>query len=140
MKNKPPKKSKNILAVSLSNHMTQLLTSSRGNSRPYKDFLGTCSRRLSYRISIFSLTTRTLCSSNSPSAIVSACADREIITDTPVSILKSIKNETEIKGMLEANIRSALCHSRLLKWAEDNADTGTISNNIMRFSRYRCFC
>merc|ERR1712131_175338 len=30
-----------------------------------------------------SLTTRTLCSSNSPSAIVSACADKEIITDTP---------------------------------------------------------
>ena len=79
-----------------------------------------------YHISIFSLTTRTLCSSNSPSAIVSACADKEIITDTPVSILKSIKNETEIKGMLEANIRSALCHSRLLKWAEDNADTGMI--------------
>jgi len=71
-----------------------------------------------------SLTTRTLCSSNSPSAIVSACGDKEITSDTPVSILKSIKNETEIKGMLEANIRSALCHSRLLKWAEDNADTG----------------
>ena len=83
-----------------------------------------------YHILIFSLTTRTLCSSNSPSAIVSACADKEIITDTPVSILKSIKNETEIKGMLEANIRSALCHSRLLKWAEDNADTGMILTDL----------
>ena len=26
--------------------------------------------------------------------------------------------------MLEANIRSAICHARLLKWAEDNAGTG----------------
>ena len=45
----------------------------------------------------FSLTTKTLCSGNSPSAIVHACADREVITDTPVGILKSIKNDTEIK-------------------------------------------
>jgi len=71
-----------------------------------------------------SLSTRTLCSGNSPSGIVHACADREVITDTPVSILKSIKNSTEIAGMLEANIRSAICHARLLKWAEDNAGTG----------------
>ena len=111
--------------VLLSSHTIQLLTSSRGKSLfdiicPFLHFHKTHI----YHISIFSLTTRTLCSSNSPSAIVSACADKEIITDTPVSILKSIKNETEIKGMLEANIRSALCHSRLLKWAEDNADTG----------------
>ena len=72
------------------------------------------------------MTTRTLCSGNSPSGIVHACADREVITDTPVSILKSIKNPTEIKGMLEANIRSAICHARLLKWAEDNAGTGKV--------------
>merc|ERR1711970_529874 len=71
-----------------------------------------------------SLSSKTLCSGNSPAGIVQACASREVITDTPVGILKSIKNKTEISGMLEANIRSALCHSKLLKWAEDNAGTG----------------
>ena len=43
-----------------------------------------------------------------------------VITDH----IQSIKNATEIAGMKEANIRSAICHCKLLKWAEDKAGTG----------------
>jgi len=71
-----------------------------------------------------SLTSKVLCSSNSPAAIVSSVASKEVISDTPVSVLKAIKNETEIAGMLLANVRSAVCHVKLLKWAEDNAGSG----------------
>jgi len=71
-----------------------------------------------------SLKTKTLCSSNSPAAIVNILKSKEVISDTPVSLLKAIKNKTEIEGMLLANVRSAVCHVKLLKWAEDNAGTG----------------
>ena len=71
-----------------------------------------------------SLSSKTLCSSNSPAAVVTSLKSREVISDTPVSVLKAIKNKTEIEGMLLANVRSAACHCKLLKWAEDNADTG----------------
>jgi len=71
-----------------------------------------------------SLSSKTLCSSNSPAAIVTLLKSKEVISDTPVSCLKAIKNKTEIEGMLLANVRSAVCHVKLLKWAEDNADTG----------------
>merc|ERR1711970_1314604 len=43
-----------------------------------------------------SLSSKTLCSGNSPAGIVQACASREVITDTPVGILKSIKNKKDI--------------------------------------------
>ena len=75
-----------------------------------------------------SLSSKTLCSSNSPAAIVTLLKSKEVISDTPVSCLKAIKNKTEIEGMLLANVRSAVCHVKLLKWAEDNADTGVTGN------------
>ena len=81
--------------------------------------------RFCFRLTvIFSLTSKVLCSSNSPAAIVNAVSSKEVISDTPVSVLKAIKNKTEIEGMLLANVRSAVCHVKLLKWAEDNAGSG----------------
>ena len=65
-----------------------------------------------------------MCSTTSPVAIVTALKVTELVADTPVSIVKSIKTPTEIKGMLLANLRAALCHCKLLKWVEDNAGTG----------------
>ena len=61
---------------------------------------------------------KVLASSNSPAAIVNALKNKQVVTNTPVGILKAYKNDTEIEGMLLANVRSAVCHVKALKYAE----------------------
>jgi len=74
---------------------------------------------------------KVLASSNSPAAIVNALKNKQVVTNTPVGILKAYKNDTEIEGMLRANVRSAVCHVKALKYAEDNVSTGITECDVV---------
>ena len=50
--------------------------------------------------------------------------NKNVVAETPVALLKSIKNSIEIKGMFEANLRAALCHCQILQWIEENSGSG----------------
>ena len=50
--------------------------------------------------------------------------NKNVVAETPVALLKSIKNSVEIEGMFEANLRAAICHCQLLQWVEENSGSG----------------
>lgn len=68
-------------------------------------------------------------STGSSHAVVSAVpeSNRVMTLNTPVALLKAVKNSTEIEGMKAANIRDAVALCQYLEWLENEVPCGTVT-------------
>lgn len=54
-------------------------------------------------------------------------ADRRINADSPIVMMKVVKNEVEAEGLRKAHIRDGVAVIRYLYWLEMNVDSGTVT-------------